>query len=380
MKLKAVLLFLLVWLSGSVSGMPPKPLSGKVVYDFSDDWQVYNSRYGSYVPYFNVSNSADNTVSLPVQASAYRGYHLVFSTSQKLYLYINARLSGVFEKDQVPDFNIDSLRQITGKEQFFFTFYNPDGQIELPQAFVVYKTPVSGQVKSNSLPSALNMNRLTGSVFQDFVVLAIVLILLGFAFLRTVYPKDFFQYYNVGYLLNSKNTVSRSLNRMQLFFLINHSLALALGWMIWQQWLSSSIFSSTPQYPLLFEQFFLYAGIFLLLMLCKYLMLFVLAFLLRTEKYAPVHFYLHVSSSMLFYTALVLVLVMRHFQHPEGGAEIAVILFKIAIGFQVLRMGWLAYRLNKLEPFRNVYLFSYFCATELLPAMLGFRFLSQTLI
>jgi uncharacterized membrane protein YidH (DUF202 family) len=376
------LTLLLIVISTTVIAHPPKKPSGKIIYDFSDDWQVYSTQYQTYIPY--LTGDASNSINLMVPVSEYKGYHLSLYVSQKVYLYINAHLWGTLGAGQQAEYNLDSLQNIVKSKQCFLTFYNPEGQILLPEAYIFLKLPEQQQSavvdKEKTIP--LNMAQREGIEFRDFAIIVAIVLLGIFAFLWNVHPKAFMEYYHLLNFLSGKNISLKSLSRIQLLFILNHSFLMAFAWMLWQKLfrIDSNPLLLSWNFSVLLQNIFSFTGVFFLLILGKYLSIYILASLLRTEKYIYQHFYIHLAASMLFYTSLTICLFITELWQPFRQQGISSFFFGLLILFHVGRIGWVAFNLNKLQGFRNVYLFSYLCATELLPALLGFRFLSEALV
>jgi hypothetical protein len=101
----------------------------------------------------------------------------------------------------------------------------------------------------------------------------------------------------------------------------------------------------------------------------------VLGSLFRLDKVVDVHFFDFIHYSKVFYTLLVPVLVLIFTSYLSYIDRVESLCTVIIIGFALLRILLISFRLNKLVPDRNLYLFSYLCVTELVPLLTGIKLL-----
>src|SRR5690348_15128418 len=61
-----------------------------IVHELKYDWQVYDKRYKTYVPYIRAKHANVSSVNFPLDLQAYKGYELVLYSDEEFYLFINA--------------------------------------------------------------------------------------------------------------------------------------------------------------------------------------------------------------------------------------------------------------------------------------------------
>ncbi len=355
----------------------------EIVYDFSDDWLIFNQEKNNYFPL--LSNQTSNSVSISLPLKDYKNYSLHAFVIDETYLYINNRLTLKLSPQSELLFNIDSLNKELKADKAFLTFYRRNAFSKLPKASIVYvKQSASQVIRPVKLLTAVPIIKRQGSVFKNFMILSFVFLFCSYAFLLNFYPKVFEQYFQINNIFGvvDKTTFLRSLSRVQLLFILNHSLLLSLGFNILKKILSLNshtyIIAEENIYLMVYN-WIAWALVIFCLIMGKYILINVLGNLLRGDKVVHLHFYRHISLSQTFYLFFVTALFYTMLIYPLGNTNLYMIFWSIIVSFQIIRMIIITIGLNKIIPFYNMYFFSYICATEAIPVLLGFKYFSQIL-
>jgi hypothetical protein len=366
---------LLCWLG--YSGL----LLAQPAYDFEDDWIGYDGRRERYVPLVALGNSRPAELGLIIPLSSWHGYYLGILSRSNSSLFIENRLEKLLVAQQVVYLSIDSLEKTARKPSLFFTFHF-DKEVGLPQVWISYKPYKRNLAGKNKLEER-PMIRRPSAAFKNFAVFVALGLLLSYTFLRNVHPKTFVQYFSPTLWgnPNEKKLTVRNMTWIQLLFLLNHSLLLAFGLMLFAQVLPSIPSGLLDYFPKGNGQLYLQLlGLTLLifvLILAKYALVFLSASLWGAEKVASVHFYQHISLSQVFYLILISGLFFLEISAPNKGETWVVPLFYLISGFQFIRSVFIAYQLNKMHSFHYIYLFSYLCVTEAVPVLWGIRYFNE---
>jgi hypothetical protein len=152
-----------------------------LVYDYHDDWQVFDEQYKAYVPYIRNEHKDYNSFSLFFDSENYRGYKLLYFSSKENYLFINASLQRKLPVDQWVVMDVDSLKEKYGKTKVFLTFYGNNTSVEAISVLVgnkVSKVEKSIQI-SDSLLTVIPREL---TPFQDYLILSILFLAICYAF------------------------------------------------------------------------------------------------------------------------------------------------------------------------------------------------------
>ena len=364
-----------------------------VVHELQYDWQVYDRKYNAYVPYLREKHGNVNSASVPLELNAYQGYELLFYTDQEVYVFVNAALHKRFDAGSWMVFRMDSLRTANRKSllqttaeasHIFLTFYSPSGALPLQTALIGHRKSVRQEQISLTTPTLAVLPKVT-SVFNYFLIIACLFILASYAFLFNLHSGAFTRFYSLislfaGSYRDGMPPVGKPLTGINLLFLLNHGFLLSLLYMLIREGSRRLFFSDQvlrTQENLLDYMFnFGIVGLLIFfLLIFKYLGIYVLGSLFRLDKVVNVHFFEFIHYSKVFYTLLVPVLVFIFISYPSLINQADNVCIAIIIGFALLRILLISFKLNKLAPHRNLYLFSYLCVTELVPLLTGIKIL-----
>nr|MCU0325617.1 DUF4271 domain-containing protein [Spirosomataceae bacterium] len=111
-----------------------------------------------------------------------------------------------------------------------------------------------------------------------------------------------------------------------------------------------------------------------IVLLLKYFFISLVGQLFNLEKVVDIHYFKIIQASIIFYTALVGVLLVFFTGYLPKDIDWSVYLFAPMVIFYLLRFFILYFTINRSVPIQSLYLISYLCIVELLPIILGMRF------
>jgi hypothetical protein len=378
---------LLIHLTQESKAQPAKVgNSYQVVESLEDQWLIYDEAYNGYVPYLPEKYAVPRTISLSLDLDKNRFYSLQVQTTQPAYLFIQSRLCAEVPANSSLILQIDSLKKLYATNHILLTLYNEGGHISLPAAFIIYKQTqllAREALQKNELPLKVR----EGAAFRDFVVFVSIIILAFYAFLWNYYPKAFSRYYGFKYLFSTSfredvALINKPLNYVNLLFLFIHSLVLSFFYVLLQKGsdrITSNLINIdyTNTFSGLLFYFFSIAILLFVLLIGKYILLYVIGNLFRLTEVIQIHYYEYLLFSKVFYTFIVPVQILVFLNAPHLISWIFNGLIMLVIVFNIARIFVINSVLNKLVTFRNLYLFSYLCATELVPLLMGIKLLAK---
>ena len=351
------------------------------VHDFRDDFQVYDEAVGSYVPYIIEQHADKTALSTYIDLESNRHYQLLISTRQDGYLFVNAALKRKLRAGEWQVLSIDSLYRAYRQPELFLTLYGAPG-LNNRQLFVGY--PKSATQKTVVLrDDNLNLRPRQTSVYDSFLGIGLVFLLATHAFLFSVYHRAFRRFYSLRDLLSLRAQeesflINRPLSGTNILFTINLSFVLAYLILFVQSrnidvFASRSLLPGEQTFGPLAAEFLLLSGLTFGSLMGKYLLLRVLGGLYKLQDSINVHFFKILQSSLLFFTAMTLLLAVIAYNTvaqtwPEGSLLIPL------TAFYTTRLALLYLVIRNVEPVKNLYLFSYLCIVELIPLIIGLRF------
>lgn len=366
-----------------------EPADYKTAYNLEDQWMVYDDSYGGYVPYFRRRHGVQPTVSLILDLKKYRQYDLLLQVPQQTHIFVQSRLSRTLQAAGTLVLDIDSLQKSHAANSVLLTLYRPGGHSELPAAQVAYASRQDKQAK----PAPATASRATqpklraASGFRDFVTLAALTLLAAYTFLLNYYPRAFqrnfsFQSIIALDLRGDATFLAKPLNQVNLLFLAAHSLLLSLFYVIGQRYSGGFFanllpFEASDTFYGLWVYFMAFAALLFVLLVVKYLFIYGMGIVFGMDKMASPHYYEYLIFSRLFFLAAVLLQFILVVAYPPWLPWLMPLVLTSLVLLNIIRILTIGAVLNKLTAFRNLYLFSYLCATEVIPLLVGVKLLAK---
>ena len=348
------------------------------VKNLDKEWLVYDTQEQLYLPVFKDEPINSNTLHLKIDGSEYKGYFLNLKLPAKSSILTNNEILAYNDHQHQYYWSIDSLKEIY-KSELFLTIFNPQLKIMKEEVSV----NILNLVENNTLSDNNIFQPLvrTGDFFQEFFVIAIILILLIFILIRNLYPKTAAFYYNISKALTT-TTRDEQTTRMNLaegnnlMVLILHSLIVSFVFVIILSFYDIEV--RLVQIGLFGETFLSWlkiAGIVLILLIAKYLMVTFLANLFGLNFFANRHFFEFIRLSKIFYGIVILLMILFYLGFQFTSYFIVKFILYSIIFFIVIRTLVLFNKFIRTSSFTNLYLFSYLCGTEIIPLLIGFKVL-----
>lgn len=359
-----------------------------LVHDFADDWQVYDEGVKTYVPYLPERHQNYSSFSLFLNLETARYYQLLLFSEKESYLFLNASLQRQIPAGTWAVLSMDSLYRRYRMPEVLLTLYSRE---QAPRAGPARATVLLGYRRApNQKPVALSGSlllakpRSTDEAFGNFFVLAGLVLLLGYAGLFMTFNKAFTRFYSLRDLLtiNPRDpalSVTKSLDISNLFFVLQLSLVIAYLYLIVvNQYadllLTQPLLRAGQTLPDLVINFGEVALLVFVLFIGKYIVLNLLGSLYRFERVVDYHFFKIIQASSLFFTGLLLVVMVMASSFPAAVRQAETYVIVPVVLFFLARLALLYVSINKLASVKNLYLFSYLCIVELIPIIVGIRF------
>lgn len=373
---------LLLWAMGSrAQGVGPNQQFFPV-HDFRTDWLVYDQTYKSYVPFIDEQHERVNSVSFFLDAESNRRYFLLISTRQAGYLFIDAALKHKLNANEWLVLNLDSLYRAYRKPELFLTIHGSPG-VEDKQVFIGHlKSAALKEVSAAETRLSILPRRLTA--YADFFTLALLFIVTINAYLFNFHNRAFIRFFDLTDLLSVTDRdelflVNRPLNLINLLFLMNLSFITAYLYLVIQSknidlFLSRALLLRGQGLLDLTLTFVELSALAFVLLVAKYVFIAVIGGLYRLEEVVNLHFFKAIQSSLIFFTAGAIFVVVIAANTPANATWSSTWLLVPFVGFYVIRLALLYVVIANKGVVKNLYLFSYLCIVELIPLTIGVRF------
>jgi hypothetical protein len=337
--------------------------------DLRPSWLVYHD--GKYVPY---TSESLNAVYFTLKTSEYPGADLRIGSSRSYFLFINGKLSGEFAGTKV--FSIDSLGGQHSTSTLTACIYQKE----------INPRELSTKVeKVHSRPAEISNAYRPSTFFKDFVIVSGLVIIIFFLVISQINPKLTSDYFSVIKIFSPReaddaqsNARLTSSNNFQ--FYIGCSLLIALYLLIILYHLPNEYalplsFQATGFWSVMWQWIRL-AAVIMLLFLLKIVIVFMLTRLFNMRGLARVHFFNWMRLLLIVFGGATIILFSYYIM--RGHNETFFVAFLSLIVATLI--GWIFIvfmKLNGKTEHSMFHLFSYICATELIPLLITIKVLFQ---
>ena len=368
----------------SLAQVEIKGQSYMIMKDMKESLLVYSNAYDTYIPHIKGTplNSSAAVFVLPLKQ--YRDFQLLIEPPAQASLLINERIVDYFWQEGSYLYPLDSLMNLYG-DSCTVSIFHPELQSGHFNISVISRTPYSyTEPGAAGGEDFLKTYDRPARTFDNFFIIGILVLLAILASLRNLFPKVFASYYDLTRAVSLRvrdepNFTMKLTARGHVPFIIFYSLLFGFLIMVLLQQADEivSVFDF-----LTFESFgsYLYAWVLLSVVvfffqIFKYWLLMLVAGIFNIGSFAYIHFFDFLRLSQIFYT-FVFSIVVLIFLGAEGYIDsAAVLLLRIVAVFAIIRVILIFFKLLQRSQFRKTYLFSYLCTTEILPLLIGLKFL-----
>jgi len=340
--------------------------------DLQSSWLLHEE--GKYIPH-DVEVST-NTIYFKLDPAKYSGADLVVESSRPYFVFVNGKLSGEFAG--ATTFSIDSLAGRHLSNDLLTCIYQ---QSINPREL---KTEVT-KLKSNGSEAAPSPAYRPSSHFKDFVIASGLTIIIFFLAISQINPKLASDYFSVVKIFSPReaddaqsNARLTSSNNFQ--FYVGCSLLLAFYLLIILYHLPDAYalplrFQANDFWSLVWQWIKL-AFLVLCVFVLKIIIVFMLTRLFNMRGLARVHFFNWVRLLLIVFGGATIIVFSYYILRGQN-ETIFVAFLSLIVGTLIAWIFIVFMKLNGKTEHSMFHLFSYICATELIPLLITIKVLFQ---
>lgn len=352
-----------------------------VVKNLQNEWLVYDQDLENYVPYILNTRFDSPTASFFVNLNQYQNYSLVLCLQKESAVFVEKSLSIYQEDEDCVELSLDSLQRLYGNRNLFITIFNENFNTDKTQALLVSgKRGVEELSQSEKTFEVLERQK---GDFRSFFIIAIITLSLLYVVFMRVFPKNFSENLSLYRLFNLQKRElmsfsSRPLYFLNLIFLLIHCLTFSFVLIV----LSYFVEQLPDFYQMVrgegvlgFITNWVFLGLLLILSFAaKYVLVSFIASIFSLKQLDDVHFVIYTGLSKIFFLLLVAFIAVLFMAFKVSSTFIYLNVAYGIIGFFVLRAFFIFVKLAQTTRFRNIYLISYLCTTEIIPLLFGVKY------
>jgi len=352
-----------------------------IIEDLKNDWKVYDKEEKALVPYIESFNSRSNNIHIPIYPEKYKSNGLLVKFKNKAALFIDNQLIYNTSKPDQVVFSIDSLSDIYGQNKFLISIYTPKGIQNIETGIVSYST--RDQFFVNRIDHLSIIKRDSGPI-GDFIKIGVIIILILYVILFNIGGRVFNDYYNIinSFIRASSDEFinrTRKITRIDLVFSV--VLSMVLSFFIVIVIYQFGVLEGENNLNSISRLFIKWLWLFIFILIWIMLRFFIISLssdLFRLRDIGTIHTfeYLRITNFYSFFVFFLLILALFIIQIKLVIFGYLILYSMIIIG--ILRAFILYMKFLNSSNYTKLYLFAYLCSAELLPVIVGLKFLLKS--
>ncbi|HSI90406.1 MAG TPA: DUF4271 domain-containing protein [Adhaeribacter sp.] len=350
------------------------PIKQQAVNVLSSDWLVSGSGKKHLQPYIPGVHTSQEAFYQWLTIRPEHPFEIAFPATEGLCIYLNNRL--IFKADSAAGYTIDLTSQVphsAAKDKYLLAVWSPDIRPKIEAFSNVI--PRELLMESSEDPGMQLQNQVIYVPNQNAFIVFLLLIGLIYGSLRTSFSADFNSVLRVGDLFRTYSAEEGFLakpigNWSGILFVAAFSLSLSMLIVaIYTNLQDSFIFNHLFRLSeraittrIIFDAILIFA-----LILLKYVFLHIMAYIFDLSGLVVLQ-YREFLRSMLFMGMFLPFVMLFYLAFNKTYPGTVLLLATLAVStLLILTAIRVVFTLNKKVPLRNLHLFSYICATEIIP-------------
>ena len=351
------------------------------VKDLKNEWKIFSEEENALVPYIETINPRLKNVFVVIVPDEYRENGILLSFNNKAALFINNKLVYNATEPCSVVLSIDSLARIYGPRKLLVSLFSADGIHDIETSIVSYSDKNRSLLSKMDHLSILPLDR--GPIW-DFMKIGMIIILILYVVLVNIGSRVFNDYYNIinSFIRASTDEFlnrSKKITRIDLVFII--VLAIVLSFFIviaiYQFGLPDNRDTLTTVGGLFTKWLWLFLS-FLGWFIIRFILISLSSDLFKMREVGTIHTFefLRITN---FYSLLIFLLLVLSLFVIQIGLDLFtyIIIYSIVI-ISIIRAAILYLKFLNSSNYTKLYLFAYLCSAELLPVIVGLKFLLKS--
>jgi len=341
--------------------------------DLQPEWLAFDGT--AFQPVAEDVSGRTSSIHFSINTRAYPKHYIQIKSRKKFYVFINGKL--MRESHGVCLLSLDSLKARLSETDLTFSVYQKKIDRRDLKTFLV--------AAGSTTPVLSEMETKPASFLRDFVVLAGLLLTVFFVVMIRVQPKLASDYFSVRRVISLREgddnqAHARFAITSNLWFYIFCSLLMALFMLILFYHLPGD-YSITTRFDSrsflgIFSDWIKLSFIILTILLTKIVLIFMLSNLFGFRGIAGVHFFNGIRVLLIVTSTLSVIVFIYFISRGQDFSIYTTFLFTLVITLGIW-IGLVFFKLSNRVEHSMFHLFSYICATEVIPLLITVKVLFQ---
>ncbi|GEM_PF-2566761 len=342
------------------------------IYDLEDTW--YFNQGDLSLPYVKGNGLNPEAIHFSFDFNRFSGKKIDISHEYPFSVFIEGQLIFASEAKQGVFWDVDSLKDVFSNENVLVTIFSKNKSYDLLKTTIVKESLISNS------PNEILQNTLkTNHNLSDFLFILIILLVI-FTILLNSNRNAFNDFYSLDLILSGR-VKDESIYRLKLFsqgnmiLFLFHSGIISFFVLLITRFAFRSYAAQVEIFHSTILNWSTLTFLVLFAFLIKYVFIKYIGMLFDLGSAVNYYFYEYMRMSMMFFIVVLGITSITIISLPYLSENILSLLVKITIIFMFTRFIILFIRIGKHATFKKVHLFSYLCTTEMIPIIIGLKYL-----
>ena len=356
-----------------------------MVYDFKNEWELFDSKLKLFVPYIKSISQKEQAYAIRLNLADYTNTFLVLhNTGPVCNLFFDKTLKSALNKGQWQVFSVDKLRTELKKDNLSIFFYG-ESKPEDISVEISYKSNILVSNSEKIKKSIINFLPKSDNPYRSILAFGFLVFISLTSFLGSSFSKAFIRYFGIGGLFSkigkeSAFLINKPLDRPNVLFVILTSTIIAFVILIYSPsqnlriYTTFSTFEKWGSFVDYLINYLLLLFICLTALIVKYFLLKVVGNLFTMNRLIDLHYFRMIQVTLIFASFFTILFLINHNAQLFGFQNFNPLVVQyILAGFYIFRFLIIFTSLNRIENTNTLYIFCYLCIVEFLPIILGFK-------
>ncbi|MDZ7605213.1 MAG: DUF4271 domain-containing protein [Cyclobacteriaceae bacterium] len=342
--------------------------------DLHLDWIFYDADDARPLPFLANRSASPYAIHLSSELNRGKAAFLKVTIPSSTSVLIENKFMEFVPEERSRFWSLDSLKQIYKTDNITITLYRGAHFLEPVDASIGYKfsRPQSGQTINPMVLRPVDEK-------TDYFKILLLLVFGFFVILQAVFPAELLEFYNIKSLVSYRINDTllnrfRSVTKIQVLIIVFEAALLSALMLIVLNYYknplgSTFILSWNPIFGWLVLFFLTFISLWL-----KYFVILFFSMLFNVFERANLYFIEYNRITLLFYSLVFVLIAYALINFPHNITGLISGLSMVVFAFYFVRMAILYFKLHNIVSINNLHLFSYLCATELVPIVIGLNF------
>lgn len=341
--------------------------------DLSARWRVFE--HGSYVPFSPEGNSGVSVIYFQLKGNEHKRQFLRIASYHNPVVFVNGKLIRRIDQKQV-DLSIDSLRQIVSSASLLIALYQKNINVKNLQTYIM----TNGAAAENS---ALQEFSKPPTYFRDFVIAGIFILMTLFVFIIRMNARLTADYFSVIRIFTSHESEDTQLhgrigNSSNILFYAFCSLIVSFYLVVIFHFVPEHFFISwafqADSFPMALLQWIKLSGILFILFMVKIFVVYLASALFGLREIFGLHVFNWIRLMLVSCGVMTIFLALYNISRGVNENVYSSLFWFIAC----ILVAWIIILFPKVarrSNFSLFHIFSYLCATEIIPLLVSIKLL-----